>query len=43
MFDPGSETLDLPGTPTVYVNGREQVPMLWGSEVDAWIEDALRT
>ncbi|PRQ08738.1 DsbA family protein [Enhygromyxa salina] len=36
------EKLDLPGTPTVYVDGRELVPMLWGGEVDAWIEDALR-
>lgn len=36
------ETLDLPGTPTVYVNGRELVPLLWNGEIDAWIEDALR-
>jgi protein-disulfide isomerase len=36
------EKLDLPGTPTVYVNGREVVPMLWGGKIDAWIEDALR-
>lgn len=36
------EALDLRGTPTVYINGREIVPMLWGGELDAWIEDALR-
>jgi protein-disulfide isomerase len=34
--------LDLQGTPTVYVNGRERVPMLWGGDLEAWIDDALR-
>jgi protein-disulfide isomerase len=34
--------LDLPGTPTVYVNGRMLVPLLWGGDLDAWIDDALR-
>ena len=34
--------LDIGGTPTVYVSGREVVPMLWGGELDGWIEDALR-
>ena len=36
------ETLDLPGTPTVFVNGREVVPQLWGGDYGKWIEDALR-
>jgi predicted DsbA family dithiol-disulfide isomerase len=34
--------LELQGTPTVYVNGRERVVQLWGGELEAWIDDALR-
>jgi protein-disulfide isomerase len=36
------EAAGLQGTPTVYIDGREVVPLLWGGELDAWIEDALR-
>ena len=36
------ETLSLPGTPTVFVNGREVVRQLWGGDYDKYIEDALR-
>lgn len=34
--------LELTGTPTVYVNGRERVSFLWGGELEGWIDDALR-
>ncbi|MFO7564049.1 MAG: thioredoxin domain-containing protein [Enhygromyxa sp.] len=36
------EALDLPGTPAVYVNGRLLTPLLWGGQLEAWIDDALR-
>lgn len=35
------DALDIPGTPAVYVNGRQVTPLLWGS-LEAWIDDALR-
>jgi protein-disulfide isomerase len=34
--------LKLPGTPTVYVDGRQVTPLLWDGELSAWIDDALR-
>jgi protein-disulfide isomerase len=34
--------LELEGTPTVYVNGRERVSFLWGGDLEKWIDDALR-
>jgi protein-disulfide isomerase len=34
--------LELEGTPTVYVNGRERVSFLWNGELEGWIDDALR-
>jgi protein-disulfide isomerase len=34
--------LELTGTPTVYVNGRERVSFLWDGELEGWIDDALR-
>jgi protein-disulfide isomerase len=34
--------LELSGTPRVFVNGRERVPLLWDGELDKWIDDALR-
>jgi protein-disulfide isomerase len=34
--------LEFGGTPAVYVNGREHTPLLWGGELEAWIDDALR-
>jgi protein-disulfide isomerase len=36
------EALDIPGTPAVYVNGRMLTPLLWGGQLEAWIDDALR-
>ena len=36
------EKLAIGGTPTVFVNGRELTRQLWGGELDAWIDDALR-
>lgn len=36
------ETLGLTGTPTVYVNGREPIALLWDGELGKWIEDALK-
>jgi hypothetical protein len=34
--------LNFDGTPAVYVNGRELTPLLWGGDLEAWIDDALR-
>jgi protein-disulfide isomerase len=34
--------LELQGTPTVYVNGRQLVPLLWDGDLEKWIDDALR-
>lgn len=36
------ESLDIQGTPAVYVNGRHVTPLLWGGSLEAWIDDALR-
>jgi protein-disulfide isomerase len=36
------EALDIPGTPAVFVNGRMLTPLLWGGQLEAWIDDALR-
>ncbi len=36
------DTLKIGGTPTVFVNGRERIPLLWGGDLHAWIDDALR-
>ena len=36
------ETLDIEGTPAVYINGRHVTPLLWGGSLEAWIDDALR-
>ncbi len=36
------ETLDIQGTPAVYINGRLLHPLLWGGNIDLWIDDALR-
>lgn len=34
--------LKIGGTPTVFVNGRLVTHLMWGGELDKWIEDALR-
>ncbi|MCA9711799.1 MAG: DsbA family protein [Myxococcales bacterium] len=36
------EALGIGGTPAVYVNGREVIPALFGGNVTAWIDDALK-
>ena len=36
------EELGIAGTPAVYVNGREYIPMLFGGSVTGWIDDALK-
>lgn len=36
------ERLEIGGTPTVFVNGRERIPLLWGGDLEKWIDDALR-
>jgi len=36
------EKLGIPGTPAVFVNGREVIPALFGGSVTAWIDDALK-
>lgn len=36
------ETLGIGGTPAVYVNGREVTPALFGGNVTAYIDDALK-
>jgi protein-disulfide isomerase len=36
------KTLELTGTPTVFVNGRRVTPLLWHGEISDWIDDALR-
>jgi protein-disulfide isomerase len=36
------KTLELTGTPTVFVNGRRVTALLWSGEISAWIDDALR-
>ncbi len=37
-----AKALKLPGTPAVFVNGRQVSPMLWDGELSGWIDDALR-
>jgi protein-disulfide isomerase len=36
------DALDIRGTPAVYVDGRALTRLLWGGNLDAWIDDALR-
>ncbi len=36
------EALEITGTPAVFVNGREVIPALFGGNVTAWIDDALK-
>ena len=36
------EELGIQGTPAVYVNGRQVIPALFGGNVTAWIDDALK-
>lgn len=36
------EALQIAGTPAVYVDGRQVIPLLWGGSLGAWIDDALR-
>lgn len=36
------EALGISGTPAVYVNGRTVIPALFGGNVTAWIDDALK-
>ena len=36
------KTLQLPGTPSVFVDGRQVTPLLWEGEISGWIDDALR-
>lgn len=36
------EALQIGGTPAVYVDGRFVTPLLWGGNLEAWIDDALR-
>jgi protein-disulfide isomerase len=36
------EALQIEGTPAVYVDGRKVMPLLWGGNLGAWIDDALR-
>lgn len=36
------EKLGINGTPAVYINGREYLPMLFGGSVTGWIDDALK-
>jgi protein-disulfide isomerase len=36
------ETLQIEGTPAVYIDGRQLTPLLWGGRIEAWIDDALR-
>jgi protein-disulfide isomerase len=36
------EALQIMGTPAVYVDGRLVTPLLWGGNLGAWIDDALR-
>jgi protein-disulfide isomerase len=36
------EVLGISGTPAVYVNGRQVIPALFGGNVTAWIDDALK-
>ncbi len=36
------EKLEIPGTPTVYVNGREYNELLFGGTVEGWIDEALK-
>lgn len=36
------EELGISGTPAVFVNGREVTPALFGGNVTAWIDDALK-
>lgn len=36
------EKLGISGTPAVFVNGREVTPALFGGNITAWIDDALK-
>jgi protein-disulfide isomerase len=36
------EEIDIPGTPAVYVNGRQYSEMLFGGSIAGWIDDALK-
>lgn len=36
------DAIQIQGTPAVYVDGRFVSPLLWGGEVEQYIEDALR-
>ena len=36
------ETLEIGGTPAVFINGREMIPALFGGSVTGWIDDALK-
>ena len=36
------EGLNIMGTPEVFVDGRQVTPLLWGGNLGAWIDDALR-
>jgi protein-disulfide isomerase len=36
------DKLEIPGTPAVFVNGREVNPALFGGTLEGWIDDALR-
>ena len=36
------EALQIGGTPAVYIDGRQLTPLLWGGNLEAWIDDALR-
>jgi len=36
------ETLGITGTPAVFVNGRQVIPLIFEGNVTAWIDDALK-
>lgn len=36
------EAVNIPGTPAVFVNGRQLTALLWRGSLEAWIDDALR-
>jgi protein-disulfide isomerase len=36
------EAIDIPGTPAVYVNGRQYSDLLFGGSIAGWVDDALK-
>ena len=36
------EDIEIPGTPAVYVNGRQYSDLLFGGSVTGWVDDALK-